>query len=644
MSGLVSLKFKNRPKGYGNMIFFLMLPFFATAQYSAEERRLYSSLDWGPAFHSKSITEHRVSLELKNNEVDISPVIKIIDQLRESDYANDLNMMEIIINKLSAPEQVFDFLCEQSASKNNCMETAKKKLESAFYKVVQEKENQILYPEGYNNIYGYSQAENNGMFKIANKILDSECLSDYDETKLSTIMQMLPPSNRLDELQDKLKYKDKKFLNKLLQGVYTQLKTERYPKQCFDPANKNHEVCKTMQKALTVKVQRVKYLIKLVYGQDTLSATEASAPCLDCMEGSLPKELSDLNHLFSLLKEQSLCSDPVPGKEKQVTNHPYSYTVRREQDGSFSIPLNLTFTADEDYDGEIPKDQVPAQYKKKVRECLKKANSKMLGPNGEKLKIVLEDPPNKKQDPCQEQSAEQIKIGSREHRSNAGKYKSDIDCPTIVHEVLHLTGLCDEYKETARGFYVSADTGEIKKASIWDKPDNKKDTYVPSYDCRVTSTNSIMSNQYERWNYVFEESGPVPEEQKESSLLNPAQFNAVLYGGCPSKNKLFNECADLAYQTSVHKESKDCLKQKRKCMENNVLEQDKQKELSKIRKDIKFYEELREYMLKFLQTEIIDKNKPESKISEYKDKIQERADLPLQTLRERLEIVSAWPD
>jgi len=48
-------------------------------------------------------------------------------------------------------------------------------------------------------------------------------------------------------------------------------------------------------------------------------------------------------------------------------------------------------------------------------------------------------------------------------------YKSDIDCPTIAHEVLHLLGLCDEYNGNGDG-----------------------------YTCRaVAKTASIMSNQNE---------------------------------------------------------------------------------------------------------------------------------------------------
>ena len=622
-------------KFYKALTFFLsriilVLPFFATAQNPAENQQLMHFME---VFNNRTISGQSISLELKNNEIDLSHFIEMINSLKESDYAEDLLYMEITID-VSIRKEI-DLLCEKSLSKDNCIKKAKDSLENAFLKIVKEKENQILYPEDYSKIYGRSKAENNRMIESANTRLDFECPSDTDERVLSSIIRTLHP-NRWDELQDKLKYTDKNFLKKLVQRVYADLEQQEYPEQCLDLANKNHRVCKRVTKELTIKTQRFTYLTELVYGQDILKTTEAKAPCVDCLDGSLPKELSTLDQLFSRLKEHSLCSDPAPGEEKQITSNflGYSHTVRRESDGSFSIPLNLAFSADEDYDGEVPKDQVPAHYKNKVQECLKKANSKMLGPNGEKLNIVIEPPSAK--EICKEEKPKTIKIGSSKHRSHSGKYESDINCPLITHEILHLLGLCDEYKEKITGFQVSADTGEVKKVNRYEKSDNSNDKFVLAYDCRVTSQNSIMSNHNERWENVF-------EFGKNNSLLKPEQFNRILYGDCPSKNKLFNECADLAYRSTVKEGNEDCLKQKRKCMENNVMGKNKAEELSRIRKEIKSIEGDKELMLMFLQ-QMIDENKPQSEIAQYENKIQEYADSALQKLREELEMVSAWPD
>ena len=632
-------------KFYKTLIFclsgvILVLSFFATSQ-NLDEGQLLIDFGYYGDFAYRAISEQKIRLELKNNEIDLSPFIEVINKLKESDYVTDLLIMEKVISYAIDSDEDLKLLCENSSSKDNCMEKAKNSLEGAFDKVVQEKENQILYPAFYsdNEIYGPSPEINNNMIKKASKILNSECLSNWDNRQLSSIISKLHP-NSWPELKDKLKHKDKNFLKKLGQGVYDKLKDTTYPEQCLDSANKNHRVCKKMRRELAIKEKRVRYLTELVYGPDILKTTEAKAPCFDCVEGVLPEELSRLDQLFSVLNEYSICFDPAIGEEKQINNNFFggNYTIRREPDGSFSIPLNLAFSADEDYDGEIPRDQVPTHYKNKVQECLKKANSKMLGPNGEKLNIVIESSFAKeaKKSGCESAKPKTIKIGSRDYRSYMGKYRSNIDCPTITHEVLHLLGLCDEYKATVTKFQLLADTGEITKGSIYEESDNENDQYVLAYDCRVTSKNSIMSDQHERWENVF-------EQNTETSLLNKAQFNAILYGGCLSKNKLFNECADLAYKKSVEEGNENCLKQKRKCMESNLTGKNKAEELSRIRKEIKHHEWQRAINNRFLRQEKEEENPNADRVSLYKDEVQ-WAVFNLKELREELEIVSAWPD
>ncbi len=600
---------------FGGII--LMSHFYATTQSSSEDHQITIPF---PYFSSEAIPEHSISVSFKNNEIDTSSFVEAINQLRESDYADDLMVMKSRIDQMSDLDSGFSILCEKSVSKNICMENAQNSLENAFYKVAQEKENQILYPEFYTGIYG--RPPDRYMLQDAHEILDSECQGPYDADKLSNRILRIHP-NHWPELQDKLKYKDKGFLKQVLQTTYDQLKRTTYPEQCFDLANKNHRVCKRMTNDLKVKRHRFTYLTELVYGQNILQTTEAVAPCLDCVEGLLSKELSDLNQLFSVLEKHSLCFDPTPGEEKQVINNRDTYTVRRERDGSFSIPLNLNFVADEDYDGEIPRAEVPTHYKNKVQECMKKASSKLLGPNGEKLKIVIESPPA--ESACALESAKTIRIGPSNFRSYSSKYKANIDCPTITHEVLHLLGLCDEYEESSSGFYVSV-TGEINQTSI-----NVNDKFVSQYDCRVTVQNSIMSDQYERWNNVF-----IAGENQ--SLLRPAQFNSVLYGDCPSKNKDFNECADLAYKSSFDSGNENCIEQKRKCMGNNVIRPNKTEELSRIRQEIESLESAKQELLLHRK----EHGTPEN-LSWYDDQIQS-IDSDLEKLREELQKVSAWPD
>ena len=189
-----------------------------------------------------------------------------------------------------------------------------------------------------------------------------------------------------------------------------------------------------------------------------------------------------------------------------------------------------------------------------------------------------------------------ISIGSKNHRSNSEKYESDIDCPTITHEILHLTGLCDEYREQQRGFYINPKTGEMVGNNFIGN--NKKKLvpsnydFKPAYDCRVEGENSIMSNQYKRWNNV--------KSGKNKSYLTSAQFQSISYGGCSKKNKNFNKCSQLAYQSSYSQKKRgNCLEAKRECERENSMGYDKQEQIDALQKEIKYHKKWQQSILEF---------------------------------------------
>ena len=240
------------------------------------------------------------------------------------------------------------------------------------------------------------------------------------------------------------------------------------------------------------------------------------------------------------------------------------YTIRREQNGSYSAVLNLKFVAmKEGYRGPVTSDQVPSYYRREVQECLEKANTKLLGPKGEKIQIVLEEPPPDKS-PCPE-PAKTIQIGPPGILSKSDIYASDIDCPVISHEILHQLGLCDEYIVDKRGYIVDSKTGEVidEVENIYKVGElDSGQSLVLKYDCRVTRSNSLMAHQYERWSNVF-------FKETETSLLTPHQVSAILYGDCKKRNQLFNECSQLAYTSSFEDET--CLKKRETCQSQNAL-------------------------------------------------------------------------
>ena len=547
-----------------------------------------------------------VIIKLDSNKMDLSPVIQILEQVKKSHHDNYFKIRIIENDILSAAEHLCNTLSEKN--RNMCREDAYETFFTFLDNIKKERSERILYPRWYSN----AKYNIESYFPEAVSLLDSDCRSNCSH--YTVIQEILFSSKtQYSQLYDRIKRKNKNCQNAIISGLAKNLTKIRLPKKCLQKENKNHPVCKDILKYLNATArERFSALAELAYGEEVLKTTEAKAPCFDCAIKSDEKS-NELFDFVNTLEEQSQCFDLKTGEEKIVhsgTGLSESYTVQKEPDGSYSVALNLQFLPDEDYDGEISKDHVPQHYMEKAQKCMKQANKGMLGPNEEKLRIVIKDTP--KNDTCSVADTKKIFIGSEDHRSNSGKYESDIDCPTITHEILHLLGLCDEYKEASSGFYVNSKTGDIRPSRFLDKDEKKKlredrdYEFKLAFDCRVTQDdNNIMSSQSLRWMYVFGIDG---DKETDHSLLFPGQFNSILYGGCSRKNKIFNECSQLAYQSSV--DNPNCMEQKKQCESQNVHGLDKQKKIEEIKRrmasldfDKRFFEkEIKEGNKKFQGT------------------------------------------
>ena len=346
-------------------------------------------------------------------------------------------------------------------------------------------------------------------------------------------------------MYNKIQAEDKHCQKDVLTGMAKTFKYFRFPKKCLQETNKNHPVCKNMLEDIKTIKNRFLELSELAYGEEALTTTEAQAICFECISVPGSEMFKVMRDLLQTINEPSQCFELQAGEEKMIqagTGDNETYIVQREIDGSYSVPLTLEFVPSGDYDGyvtkygkHITKEEVPEYYMGKVQRCIDVANTKMLGPNGEKLQIVINEP--SQTNTCNTTDVKEIFIGSKDHRSNAGKYEADIDCETITHEILHLLGLCDEYQERLRGFYVDSKTGEVKSETSnyrnEKSVDDKDYEFKSAYDCRVTHSNSIMSDQYVRWSWVFTSSA----SEENNSLLEPGHFNSILYGSCSEKKQ-----------------------------------------------------------------------------------------------------------
>ena len=473
------------------------------------------------------------------------------------------NMMDKISTKVT-------HVCTKH--EKNCINNSIQKLTVAVNDV-KHNISDIAYPYWYGKDKYFAEAMN---------VLNSKCADCQD---VNIIMSIITGSDsKYNQLYDKIKNKNTKCQIDILRRVIIMSDNFNiFSEKCLDEMNKNLPPCRYMLKHAQAIKDRFLGLVKLNYGEDILATTEAHAICVEC-EITPGKRLSkNLFDIKEIVHQSSDCRKLKPNEEKtiytgigtmtyQYNGKSYSfqsisdgfYNVKREKDGSYSIPLVLNFSPGKDYDGLVSRDKVPEHYMHKAQTCLKKANQKMLGPNGEKLKINIQAPIMQDKAKCSDEQVIDIIISSSDFRSNWRRYESDINCPTIIHEVLHLLGLHDEYEEKSIGFYVHSKTGEVIQSKQQFMPGTDYQ-FKPAFDCRVTQKNSIMETQKERWQNVY-------THNKNKSLLDPGHFNKILYGNCEI-NKSYNECSQLVYKNSHDDES--CLKKKSQCESHDILGRNK---------------------------------------------------------------------
>ncbi|MCY4524482.1 MAG: hypothetical protein OXB84_07070, partial [Halobacteriovoraceae bacterium] len=579
-------------------------------------------------YSKKDVPADKMTIKIQGDRVDISSVIETLEKYKKSQYPHP-TLEELIDPSSECLGEDLSNLCQKTSSPESCFEEAKEQVLNTLDEIDTARADIPLYPNKY-----YPLGSAVGKMLADTKNLNLDCFEDCGYYQLPYVV-LYGDSTQYDDFHDKMKRAHpacrKKFFNQLL----STLKTRTMPKQCLQQRFKNDPVCKEVLDYINAINGRMIDMAELAYDIDNIDDI-VQIPDLVCVDRDAENNLvGTFEHLINWndnLSQFIQCSTLGKGESKTISqpDNPIftdNYILQKNADGNYTIPLNLKFTATENYDGTVPKNRVSGHYTNKVRACLAQANQKMTGPDGKKINILLRPASSQSQrqeDKCKppgEQNIE-IKVGPGKLRSSVKRYAADIDCPTITHEILHLLGLCDEYKEKVNGFYVNPQSGEVVSPNSIDKNKRSEYDFQLAYDCRLTSTNSIMSNHYERWNNVF-------ENNADESLLNPGQFNSILYGGCKEKNEQFSNCSQLAYQSST--KDSGCLAKKRKCESLNVMGLNKQEEMDKWQREIA----AKEGAMAKLQ---------ESPASNIRDNLLSQYQKEINELKKNLRIVQSWPD
>jgi hypothetical protein len=147
------------------------------------------------------------------------------------------------------------------------------------------------------------------------------------------------------------------------------------------------------------------------------------------------KDFSD--SLTGLASPQSqACKEYALGESRRVLAR---HIATKLSEKKYRILMSAEFHAAE----EVPADQA-VLMREKVKACYKAAGALKASDQNELSFELLENIPSK----LLQVPPSYIRVYTGGIRANSGNYHLDMDCPTILHETLHLVGLDDEYKES----------------------------------------------------------------------------------------------------------------------------------------------------------------------------------------------------
>jgi hypothetical protein len=208
----------------------------------------------------------------------------------------------------------------------------------------------------------------------------------------------------------------------------------------------------------------------------------------------------------------------------------HNYTLVRAGKSEFHVYLNYDFDFDKGYKLESSKNIAEAGvlFREKIQACFDDYNDRLQDEYGRmiRLNVYRSHHASKIATP----KAVKIKLSWTDEnstfRAHSKHYNSAINCHTLIHEGFHLTGLVDEYEETAM------------KTMIRKKPKFNRRALGPD--------SSVMRAPWELDNLQYEH------------VIFSAQVNTILYPNCSAKNSKYYTCGVMAYKTGSKKIPEYC--------------------------------------------------------------------------------------
>lgn len=213
----------------------------------------------------------------------------------------------------------------------------------------------------------------------------------------------------------------------------------------------------------------------------------------DCQQSPL-SQFQGLYEGLRQKREVLNCIDLKPGQTKviayqdgQPSGIGGNYSLTKRPDGGFDVGIALEV--------RDANSQRSSELQARIKNCIADANGYFKGPRDERLRFNIMTKEEARLLPIsQRPGTNRISILPENARSNAAAYAANIDCATIVHEVLHLTGLCDEYNGDGDGHTCRA---VVRTPSIMSDNSRAYDLAMPKNlrcECQAPACFDVMTN------------------------------------------------------------------------------------------------------------------------------------------------------
>lgn len=319
-----------------------------------------------------------------------------------------------------------------------------------------------------------------------------------------------------------------------------------WPEACDQLQWQSDPICIELKRRTQAHLEILKTYADVLPGQSSARLEEF----LRC-EPMKESTLMALDELMSSIEEDYYCDELEIGKGRLVNTQVFpsdrrtpvagKYYLERNSTDEYTahVKLNISNLQQAAVAGAQPVGQNSKDYLDYARQCIEDANQMMTGPGQKRLRIKINEHPK-----APEHDVEIRDTDLR--RSHKKAWRADIHCATITHEVFHMLGLCDEYREQWRGYQRDPQSGQVHYSETVDPALQ----VFALYNCRAQGPYfTIMDHEVATWKSAGQASNS--KSKPTAQLLAPKHLDMILNPGCLKKNADYISCAQNAYTTKA---------------------------------------------------------------------------------------------